>query len=150
MLHPDRRPIAQAPEPGDAYDHRVLMLLLPVVAVVVGVLFVVLGAAAVLRDHRRRQDWPTTPGRVVASRLEDGQFRSRVAYVWNGRERAFWNRFTATAVTDPVGREVEVLVNPEDPGDAVVATGLAGGSVVGFALLAFGILALGFAAAWLR
>ena len=86
----------------------------------------------------------------MASRLEDGQFRSRVAYVWNGRERAFWNRFTATTMTDPVGREVEVLVNPEDPDDAVVAGGLAGGSVVGFALLAFGILALGFAAAWLR
>ena len=122
---------------------------LPLVFVVVGVLFVVLGAVTVVRDRARRRDWPTTPGRVVASRLEDGQFRSRVAYVWDGREHAFWNRFSATALTDPVGREVEVLVNPEDPGDAVVSRGLVGGSVVGFALAAFGLVALGFGSAWL-
>jgi len=124
------------------------MSLLPLVLVVVGVLSVVLGGVTVVRDRQRRQDWQATPGRVVASRLEDGQFRSRVAYVWEGRERAFWNRFSATALTDPVGREVEVLVNPEDPDDAVVSRGLVGGSVVGLGFAAFGIVALGFAAAF--
>lgn len=123
------------------------MSLLPLVLVVVGGLSVVLGGVTVVRDRQRRRDWRIAPGRVVASRLEDGQFRSRVAYVRDGRERAFWNRFSATALTDPVGREVEVLVNPENPDDAVVSRGLVGGSVVGLGFAAFGMVALGFAAA---
>ena len=107
-----------------------------------GLLLVVIGLITLTRDRRRRESWQSYPGRVVASRLEDGQFRSCVAYLRDGREVTFWNRFTGSALTDPVGREVEVLVNPEDPGDAVVSGGLAGGSTVGTGVTVVGAVAV--------
>lgn len=106
-----------------------------------GLLFIVLGASTVIKDRRRRESWPTFPGRVVGSRLDDGQTQSQVSYLRDGRAIVFWNRFTSTTVTDPVGREVEVMVNPEDPSDAVVGRGLVGGSAAGIGFLVFGVIA---------
>jgi hypothetical protein len=115
---------------------------LPLGLLAFGLLFVVLGLASWTKDRRRRASWLFFPGRVVASRLDDGQLRSRVAYLRDGREVTFWNPFTSTALTDPVGREVDVLVNPADSDDAVVSAGLAGGGTVGIALAAFGVVAV--------
>ncbi|WP_375433490.1 DUF3592 domain-containing protein [uncultured Friedmanniella sp.] len=116
----------------------------------VGLLAVVLGTLAVVRDRRRRNEWTSYPGRVVGSRLDDGQIRCRVSYVRDGREVIFWNRFSSTTMSDPVGREVEVLVNPENPDDAMVSRGLVGGTAFGFGLLGFGVLASVVGATWLR
>ena len=113
---------------------------LPLALFVIGLLLAALGVETRRRDRRRREEWVTYPGRVVASRLEDGQFRSCVAYQRDGREVVFWNRFSATALTDPVGREVEVLVNPDDPDDAVVGRGAVNGSSVAAALVIGGAL----------
>ncbi len=118
------------------------MGVLPVAVLAFGLLFVVLGSSTLLQARRRRRHWTPYPGRVVATKLDDGQVSSRIADVREGRERQFWNRFTSTTVTDPVGREVEVLVNPDDPDDAVVGAGLAGGAAVGSALLLFGVVAV--------
>ena len=106
-----------------------------------GLLFVILGLTTWTKDRRRRASWLPFRGRVVASRLDDGQFQSRVAYLRDGHELTFWNRFTSTALTDPVGREVDVLVNPGDPDDAVVSAGLARGGTVGIALTVCGAVA---------
>jgi hypothetical protein len=114
---------------------------LPLGLLAFGVLFVIHGYATWTRDRRRRASWLPYPGRVVATRLDDGQFHSRIAYLRDGHELTFWNRFTSTALTDPVGREVDVLVNPDDPDDAAVSAGLAGGGTVGIVLMAFGVLA---------
>lgn len=117
---------------------------LPVAFLVSGVLFVVLGTRQLVGTRARRESWRTVPGQVVTTRLEEGQYRCRVAYELDGRQLTFWNRSTASAVTDPYGREVEVWVNPDDPTDAVVGSGLAGsGSTVGVAFLAFGLAAAG-------
>lgn len=115
---------------------------LPVGFVVVGVVFLGLGTRSLIQGSRRRESWPTFPGRVVGSRLDDGQIRSQVSYQRDGRDIVFWNRFTATTTTDPVGREVEVMVNPDDPDDAVVGRGLAGGASVGVAFVVFGAVAV--------
>ncbi len=111
---------------------------LALVELAVGLLLMVLGLVLLLRDRRRRAEWPSYPGRVVTSRLDDGKIRYQVTYRRDGREATFWNRYYA--VTDPVGREVEVLVNPDDPDDALVSAGNGGGSRVGLGLAAFGLL----------
>lgn len=106
-----------------------------------GLLFLFLGLRTVIKDRRRRESWPTYPGRVVGSRLDDGRTQSQVSYLRDGREITFWNRYSSTTMSDPVGRDVEVMVNPEDPEDAVVGHGLVGGGLVGFAFIVFGIVA---------
>lgn len=111
-------------------------------AVLLGALFVVLGVRALVSDGRRRRTWLPFPGRVVASRLDDEQVRCQVAYLRDGTEVRFWNRYTSTVLLDPVGREVGVLVNPEDPADAVVSSGLVSGSTVGVVFVVAGALAV--------
>jgi hypothetical protein len=125
---------------------------LPLAFLGFGLLFVVLGARTVFRDRHRRSEWLPAPGRVVASRLsgDDGQLQCQVAYRREGREVLFWNPFSSTTMGDPVGREVEVLVNPDDPADAVVSRGLAGGSITGYVFIAFGLFAVAFGAYQLR
>ena len=111
------------------------------VLVLVGLLALGHGLRTILDGRRRKQSWRTVPGRVVASRLDDGAFRCQVAFDHDGREIRFWNRFTSTGVLDPVGREVEVLVDPADPSQAVVSRGLAGAGAAGLGFCAFGVLA---------
>ena len=75
---------------------------------------------------------------MVDSRVDDEQTRYQVAY-WRGRTRVvFWNRYTSTTMTNPVGRAVQVLVDPVDPHNAVVSAGLAGGGLVGGVFTAVG------------
>jgi hypothetical protein len=107
-----------------------------------GAFFVVAGATILVRAGRRRRQWRTYPGGVVASRLDDGQFRFQVAFDHDGREIRFWNRHTAGLGVDPVGRDVEVLVNPADPNQAVVSKGQSRPEVVGVAFLVFGVVAM--------
>ena len=114
---------------------------LPLVVVLFGLFFLGSGVRTVLVGRQRAQTWRTFPGRVVASRLDDGQYRCQVAYHQDGREIRFWNSFTSSALSDPVGRAVEVLVDPDDPSQAVVSRGLVGASTVGWAFCAVGALA---------
>lgn len=111
------------------------------VAVVAGLIFLGLGLRDLLAGRQRARDWRTVPGRVVASRLDDGHVRAKVAFQHEGREIQFWNRYSSTTVTDPVGREVQVLVDPADPSRAVVSRGLVGSGTAGIAFCAFGVLA---------
>lgn len=108
--------------------------LLPVGSVLLGSMFVVHGLRNLTTDRQRRENWLTYPGRVVGSRtvgsglsddLSADQTQCQVAYLRDGREVVFWNRFTSTMVRSPEGRTVQVLVNPADPRDAVVSQGLA-------------------------
>ena len=110
----------------------------------VGGFFVVSGATTLVRAGRRRRQWRTYPGRVVASRLDDGQLRFQVAFDHDGREIRFWNPQTTALGVDPVGRDVEVLVNPADPSQAVMSKGQSRPEVVGIAFLVFGIVAIVF------
>lgn len=104
-----------------------------------GLLFVVLGVRTLRADRLRRRTWHAARGQVVASRLDDEHTRCQVAYRRpDGTEVLFWNRYTSTVVRDPVGRAVQVLVNPADPHDAVVSSGLVGGSAVGVVFTAAG------------
>jgi Protein of unknown function (DUF3592) len=107
-----------------------------------GVLFAAMGVATLVRAARRRRHWHVHQGTVVASRLDDGQFRFQVAFAYGGREIRFWNPYTTASGVDPVGRDVEVLVNPDDPAQAVVSRGQSRPEVVGAAFLAFGVVAL--------
>jgi hypothetical protein len=121
--------------------------LLPVGFVVIGGFFVLRGLGGLRADRRRRASWLTFPGRVVGSRTVSGgdstdQTQCQVAYLRDGHEVVFWNRFTSTMVRSPHGRVVEVLVNPHDAGDAVVSRGLAGGGTMGVALTLVGALAV--------
>jgi hypothetical protein len=131
--------------------------LIPVGAVLFGALFVSRGVRALASDRERRESWLTFPGRVVGSRTVSSGFdgttsdptQCQVAYIRNGHEIVFWNRFTSTTTfRSPVGRPVEVLVNPADPGDAVVSRGLATGGTRGAILIlagaAFAILGVVF------
>ena len=130
---------------ADLYDRGVIFpglpAWIPLVVVLFGLFFLASGVRTVLAGRQRAQTWRTVPGRVVASRLDDGQFRCQVAFTLDGREVRFWNRFTSSALSDPVGRDVEVLVDPDDPSQAVVSRGLVGASVVGLAFCAVGALA---------
>ena len=124
-----------------------LTTLIPVVLVAFGLLFFAIGVNTLRGGRRRGRDWERVPGRVIGSRLDsmgsgDGQLRCQVAFGYQGREVVFWNRYTSSFGVDPVGREVEVLVNPADPHDAVVAGGLAGAKAVGVSFLAFGGIAV--------
>ena len=119
-----------------------LLSWLPWAFLAFGLMFIFLGLRTVTGERRRRESWPTYPGWVVGSRLSDGQTQSRVSYQRDGREITFWNRYSSTTMSDPVGREVEVMVNPEDPDDAVVGHGLVGGGLVGLAFIVFGAMAL--------
>lgn len=110
--------------------------------VLVGALFVVLGARTLAAVRRRRLTWLAYPGRVVATRPDGDQTRSQVAYERDGTKVLFWNRYTSTVVRSPVGREVPVLVNPADPHDAVVAGGIVDGSTVGVVFVVAGSLAV--------
>lgn len=107
-----------------------------------GAVFTIIGATILVGAVRRRRRWRRHPGRVVASRLDDGRFRYQVAFDHDGREIRFWNRYTTSFGGDPVGREVEVLVDPDDPSRAVVSKGQAPPEAVGVALLAFGVVAM--------
>lgn len=114
---------------------------LPLAFLAFGLLFTGLGISTVRKNRRRREEWLTVPGRVVGSRLSgDGQVQCQVAYRRDGQEVLFWNRFTSSTMSNPVGRAVEVLVNPDDPGDAVVSAGLVSGGLVGWAFLVFGLV----------
>jgi hypothetical protein len=108
----------------------------------VGAFFVVTGATILVRAGRRQRQWRTYPGRVVASRLDDGQFRFQVAFDHDGREIRFWNRHTTVVGVDPVGRDVEVLVNPANPSQAVVSKGQSRPEVAGVGFLVFGVVAM--------
>ena len=108
----------------------------------VGAFFVVDGAMILVRARRRQRQWRTYPGRVVASRLDDGQFRYQVAFDHDGREIRFWNPHTTSYGIDPVGRDVEVLANPADPNQAVVSKGQTRPEVVGAGFLVFGVVAV--------
>jgi hypothetical protein len=123
----------------------------PFLLLAFGVIFAVLGARTMIVGRRQREQWQRVPGRVVGSRLDDGQIRSQVAFRHADRDVVFWNRYSTTMASDPVGREVVVLVNPADPSDAVVAGGLAGSGAVGVGLLTFGVLAgvVGVGLVWL-
>jgi Protein of unknown function (DUF3592) len=111
-------------------------------ALAFGVLFAAIGVVTLVNAAGRRRRWLPRPGRIVASRLDDGQFRFQVAFTHDGREIRFWNRHTTASGIDPVGREVQVLVNPADPGQAIVSSGQSRPELAGAAFLAFGVLAL--------
>ena len=114
--------------------------LLPAGSLLIGAFLLVRGLRILTADRVRRESWLSYPGRVVGSRtvssglsddLTADQTQCQVAYVRDGREVVFWNRFTSTMVRNPDGRAVEVLVNPADASDAVVSNGVASGKVVG-------------------
>ena len=93
----------------------------------IGAGFVLLGASSSSwgpphpgSTRRRRLTWLRYPGRVVATRPDGDLMRCQVAYWRDGTQVLFWNRYTSSVLRDPVGRDVPVLVNPEDPHDAVV------------------------------
>lgn len=122
--------------PASSIDRWITLVLLGV-----GAFFAVVGATILISAVRRRRRWRTHPGRVVASRLNDGQFRFQVAFDYDGREVRFWNRYTTSLGADPVGRDVEVLVNPADPSQAVVSKGQSRPEAAGVAFLVFGVVA---------
>lgn len=103
-----------------------------------GLFFVGSGIRTLAAQSRRSRTWVRMPGRVVASRLDGDLTRSQVAFRLQERTVLFWNRYTSTTVRDPVGRDVQVLVNPADPHDAVVESGLVGGSLVGVLFVVLG------------
>jgi hypothetical protein len=108
-----------------------------------GALFLAMGGSTLVGSRRRQRTWLPRTGRVVNSRLDgDGQIRVQVAFQHEGRPITFWNRFTTGSVIDPVGRDVDILVNPADPADAVVARGAGRPSTVGWAFVAFGVIAV--------
>ena len=78
----------------------------------------------------------------ATDRGADGQIRAQVAFQYEGRPITFWNRFTTGTGIDPVGRDVDILVNPADPTDAVVVRGATRPSTVGWAFVAFGVIAV--------
>lgn len=106
-------------------------------ALLVGGRLLLGGVWTLRRDRVRRATWRPYPGEVVASRLEGEQIRCQVAYRRaDGTKVLFWNRFSSTTLTDPVGREVQVLENPADPREAVVSDGLAAGGRLAGAVFA--------------
>ena len=110
--------------------------------VVIGLLLVLLGVITMVKAHRRRRTWRPATGEVVASRLDgDGHIRYQVAFRLEGREVRFWNRFTSSAGVDPIGRTVDVLINPDDPADAVVVRGAPGSSAIGPIFVVVGVAA---------
>jgi hypothetical protein len=92
--------------------------------------------------RRQRLTWLRYPGRVVDTAPDGDLTRCQVAYWRDGTKVLFWNPYTASVVRNPVGREVAVLVNPEDPHDAVVSGGIVDGSTVGVVFVAVGSLAV--------
>jgi hypothetical protein len=110
--------------------------------VLLGALFVVLGARALASHRRQRRTWRAYPGRVVATRPDGDLVRCQVAYDRDGTTVLFWNRYTSTMVRNPVGRDVPVLVNPADPHDAVVAGGIVDGSTFGVVFVVAGSAAV--------
>lgn len=107
-----------------------------------GAIFLTVGVSTLLTARRRRRTWVPRPGRVVGSRLDgDGHLRLQVTFQDRGRDITFWNRFTSSTGVDQIGRDVDVLVNPEDPTDAVVVRGAAPPSLVAVAFLVFGTVA---------
>lgn len=126
---------------------------LPVFAIVgwsvlaFGALFLILGVRVLMSSARRSKTWIRVPGRIVGSRLDSlgdsaGGFRYQISFDWHGRTVSFWNRFVTSGGFDKTGREVEVMVNPDDPDDAVVSRGIIGGQAVGVSFVAFGLIAL--------
>ena len=115
---------------------------LPIGITCFGLVFVAI-AAKTLRDSRRqRRTWILRPGRIVRSRLDTDGIRFQVAFDNNGTEQTFWNRFYSGSGIDPVGKTVDVRVNPQNPADAVVVRGVAAtGMVTAVAFLVFGAFA---------
>ena len=116
-------------------------------AVGFGALFLILGVRTLVSARRRHRTWTRVPGLIVGSRLDSSGdsssgFRYQVSFDWQGRTVTFWNRFVTSGGFDKTGQNVEVQVNPENPDDAVVSRGIAGGQTVGIAFTAFGLLAL--------
>ena len=111
-----------------------------------GAFFLVTGVRTVRADSRRRRTWRPYPGEVVATDFDGEQTRCQVAYRRaDGTKALFWNTFTSTVVRDPVGRPVQVLENPADPHEAVVAGGIVSGDLVGtiFAVVGAVLVAAG-------
>ena len=108
---------------------------------ILGLLFLGLGLRMLIRSRHWRRTWTRRAGQVVGSRLSDGQIQSQVTFVDEQGQVTFWNRDTTSFASDPVGRRVEVLVNPEDRSDALVTAGLAAPGFVADAFIVFGVLA---------
>ncbi len=81
-------------------------------------------------------------GAPGASRFNDGQLRCQVAFVQDGREIMLLDQCTSSALSDPVGRAVELPFDPADPSRALVSRGVMGFVVVGGVVFCgFGALA---------
>ena len=113
------------------------------VPLIVGLLFVWVGLRTFNESRRRRRTWTRRTGLVVGSRLSDGQIQAQVTFSDETGPVTFWNRYTTSFATDEVGQSVEVLVNPDDRSDAVVANGPAGPGFVAGAFAGFGVFAIG-------
>jgi hypothetical protein len=67
----------------------------------------------------------------MSSRLRRAQARRVVQFQVafdDGRQVRFWNRIVSGTGINPVGRVVDVVVNPDHPTDAVVVKGALGPS----------------------
>lgn len=115
-----------------------------VLVIAFGGLFVVLGLLTMRSARRRRRAWTALTGQVVGSRSTgDGHLRLQVEYRdQTGQAVRFWNRFSVSGGTDRAGQQVDILVNPADPTDAVISGGASGGRLVGPVFLAFGAVAV--------
>lgn len=112
-------------------------------ALVLGLVFLAMGARALADQARRRRDWVRLPGVVVGSRLDgDGHVQLHVEYDGAAGPVRFWNPFTASGGMHPEGQAVEVLANPKDPTDAIVVAGGPSPILVGVLFSLFGCVAL--------
>jgi len=110
-----------------------------------GLLFAGLGGKTLADTRRQRETWQRARGVVVGSRSADtdtSQVYLQVSYEYLGTRRTFWNRYSSTPLGQTSGREVDILVNPEDPQEAVVARGAASGGVIAVVFVLFGVVAL--------
>jgi len=113
-----------------------------VLPLLLGLFFIGSGVSTLHRSRHRRQTWTRRTGLVVGSRLSDGQIQAQVTFSDDEGPVTCWNRYTSSFATDPVGRTVDVLVNPDDRSDAVMADGPATPALVAAAFVVFGLIAV--------
>ncbi|MGW9527838.1 DUF3592 domain-containing protein [Paenibacillus terrae] len=130
-------------------------LLMPLFCLL-GLLLIYFGFRTIRRHRYRKRHWVRTKGQIVDAHIEvdvdvvpfdrddpvDTSYTRRLKvrfYTTSGEVVEFWNPYSTNLSFNRIGRKINVLYNPANPRDALIAGGVNGAGCLAFMLFLIGI-----------